>query len=159
MAVDGTLGHLPQDLPLTGDLTVAEVLGIAAVIRALDADESGGVSEEHFTTIGDDWDMEERTRARLARVQGAFVVISHDERFLAEFGGNRRLRLADGTLTETGGWRGVSRRHVQWTASAAVRPADLPPMTLDGDLCSSMPCSLTNSSAPSTGDVSSTASA
>jgi ATPase subunit of ABC transporter with duplicated ATPase domains len=34
--------------------------------------------------------------------RGAFMVISHDERFLAEIGVNRWLRLADGTLKETG---------------------------------------------------------
>ncbi|WTO33150.1 ATP-binding cassette domain-containing protein [Streptomyces achromogenes] len=68
LTVDGTLGYLPQSLPLTGDLTVAEVLGVAGVIRALDAVESGDVSEEHFTTIGDDWDIEERTRAQLDRL-------------------------------------------------------------------------------------------
>ncbi|NEY33327.1 ATP-binding cassette domain-containing protein [Streptomyces sp. PRKS01-65] len=68
VSVGGTLGYLPQSLPLTGDLTVAEVLGVAAVIRALDAVESGDVGEEHFTTIGDDWDIEERTRAQLDRL-------------------------------------------------------------------------------------------
>ncbi|MFJ3445301.1 ABC-F family ATP-binding cassette domain-containing protein [Streptomyces sp. NPDC086081] len=68
LSVGGTLGYLPQTLPLTGDLTVAEVLGVAAVIRALDAVESGDVSEEHFATIGDDWDIEERTRAQLDRL-------------------------------------------------------------------------------------------
>ncbi|WP_424858417.1 ABC-F family ATP-binding cassette domain-containing protein [Streptomyces sp. SAI-170] len=68
VSVSGTLGHLPQTLPLTGNLTVAEVLGVAEVIRALDAVESGDVSEEHFTTIGDDWDIEERTRAQLDRL-------------------------------------------------------------------------------------------
>ncbi|MCX4967373.1 ATP-binding cassette domain-containing protein [Streptomyces sp. NBC_00654] len=68
VSFNGTLGYLPQTLPLTGNLTVAEVLGIAAVIRALDAVESGDVSEEHFTTIGDDWDIEERTRAQLDRL-------------------------------------------------------------------------------------------
>lgn len=68
VAVSGTLGHLPQTLPLTGDLTVAEVLGVAPVIRAIDAVESGDVAEEHFTTIGDDWDIEERTRAQLDRL-------------------------------------------------------------------------------------------
>ncbi|MFE6667613.1 ABC-F family ATP-binding cassette domain-containing protein [Streptomyces sp. NPDC057697] len=68
VSVNGTLGHLPQDLPLSSDLTVAEVLGVAAVIRALDAVESGDVSEEHFTAIGDDWDIEERTRAQLDRL-------------------------------------------------------------------------------------------
>ncbi|MFD5451735.1 ribosomal protection-like ABC-F family protein [Streptomyces sp. NPDC003470] len=64
----GTVGWLPQTLPLTGDLTVAEVLGVAAVIRAIDAVESGDVAEEHFTAIGDDWDIEERTRAQLDRL-------------------------------------------------------------------------------------------
>lgn len=68
VAVSGTLGHLPQTLPLTGDLTVAEILGVAPVIRAIDAVESGDVAEEHFTTIGDDWDIEERTRAQLDRL-------------------------------------------------------------------------------------------
>ncbi|WAZ26863.1 ATP-binding cassette domain-containing protein [Streptomyces cinnabarinus] len=68
VTVTGTLGYLPQSLPLTGDLTVAEVIGVAEVIRALDAVESGDVSEEHFTTIGDDWDIEERTRAQLDRL-------------------------------------------------------------------------------------------
>ncbi|MEU5778651.1 ribosomal protection-like ABC-F family protein [Streptomyces venezuelae] len=68
VTVSGTLGHLPQSLPLTGTLTVAEVLGVAPVIRALNAVESGDVSEAHFTTIGDDWDIEERTRAQLDRL-------------------------------------------------------------------------------------------
>ncbi|GAA2323723.1 ribosomal protection-like ABC-F family protein [Streptomyces cuspidosporus] len=68
VSVLGTLGYLPQDLPLTGELTVAEVLGVAEVIRAIDAVESGDVDEKHFTTIGDDWDIEERTRAQLDRL-------------------------------------------------------------------------------------------
>jgi ATPase subunit of ABC transporter with duplicated ATPase domains len=34
--------------------------------------------------------------------RGAFMVVSHDERFLAEIGISRWLRLADGVLKETG---------------------------------------------------------
>ncbi|GGP36676.1 ribosomal protection-like ABC-F family protein [Streptomyces abikoensis] len=68
VSVTGTLGYLPQSLPLTGELTVAEVLGVAAIIRAIDAVESGDADEKHFTTIGDDWDIEERTRAQLDRL-------------------------------------------------------------------------------------------
>ncbi|UWE11062.1 ABC-F family ATP-binding cassette domain-containing protein [Actinacidiphila bryophytorum] len=68
VSVAGTLGYLPQTLPLTGDLTVAEVLGVAEVIRALDAVESGDVGEQHFAVIGDDWDIEDRTRAQLDRL-------------------------------------------------------------------------------------------
>ncbi|MFK8844094.1 ribosomal protection-like ABC-F family protein [Streptomyces sp. Ac-502] len=68
VTVSGTLGHLPQSLPLAAGLTVAEVLGVAEVIHALDAVESGDVDEKHFATIGDDWDIEERTRAQLDRL-------------------------------------------------------------------------------------------
>lgn len=68
VSVGGTLGYLPQSLPLSSDLTVAEVLGVAEVIRALDAVESGDVGEDHFSVIGDDWDIEERTRAQLDRL-------------------------------------------------------------------------------------------
>ncbi|WP_327092999.1 ATP-binding cassette domain-containing protein [Nonomuraea sp. NBC_01738] len=68
VSVGGVLGYLPQSLPLDGHLSVAEVLGIAPVIAALDAIESGDASEEHFTTIGNDWDIEERTRAQLDRL-------------------------------------------------------------------------------------------
>ncbi|NUP30587.1 MAG: ABC-F family ATP-binding cassette domain-containing protein [Streptomycetaceae bacterium] len=66
--VVGTLGYLPQDLPLTAGRTVAEVLGVDAVIRAIDAVESGDVADEHFAAIGDDWDIEDRTRAELDRL-------------------------------------------------------------------------------------------
>jgi ATPase subunit of ABC transporter with duplicated ATPase domains len=70
VAVGGTLGHLSQTLPLAlaGDLAVADVLGVAEIVRALDAVESGDVDERHFATIGDDWDIEERTRAQLDRL-------------------------------------------------------------------------------------------
>ena len=65
VSVEGVLGYLPQDLPLSADLTVAEVLGVAEILRAISAVESGDVAEEHFTVIGTDWDVEERTRAQL----------------------------------------------------------------------------------------------
>ncbi|MFD9891668.1 ribosomal protection-like ABC-F family protein [Amycolatopsis sp. NPDC059027] len=68
VTVDGLLGYLPQDLPLTGEPTVAEILGVAEILRALEAVESGDVDEAHFTTIGTDWDIEERTRAQLDRL-------------------------------------------------------------------------------------------
>jgi ATPase subunit of ABC transporter with duplicated ATPase domains len=103
VAVAGVLGYLPQSLPLTGELTVAEVLGVAAVLDALAAIESGDPSEEHFATIGDDWDVEERTRAQLDRLglgdnldldarrrlhelvegfPGCVLVVSHDRALL-----------------------------------------------------------------------------
>jgi ATPase subunit of ABC transporter with duplicated ATPase domains len=68
VSVEGAVGYLPQSLPLTGDLTVAEVMGVAAIIAAIDAVESGDADEKHFATIADDWDIEERTRAELGRL-------------------------------------------------------------------------------------------
>ncbi len=68
VSAQGILGYLPQTLPLTADLDVAEVLGIAPQLAALSAIESGDASEEHFTTIGNDWDIEERTCAQLDRL-------------------------------------------------------------------------------------------
>ncbi|MFE9874069.1 ABC-F family ATP-binding cassette domain-containing protein [Micromonospora sp. NPDC005686] len=68
VTVDGVLGYLPQSLPLAADLTVAEVLEIAPLIAALHAIEAGDADERHFTTIGADWDIEERTRAQLDRL-------------------------------------------------------------------------------------------
>ncbi|WP_326568797.1 ABC-F family ATP-binding cassette domain-containing protein [Amycolatopsis rhabdoformis] len=65
VTVEGLLGYLPQSLPLAGEPTVAEVLEIAPVVRALAAIEGGDASEEHFTTVGADWDIEERARAEL----------------------------------------------------------------------------------------------
>ncbi|MEV6907807.1 ribosomal protection-like ABC-F family protein [Amycolatopsis sp. NPDC051071] len=68
VSAQGVLGYLPQSLPLTAELTVAEVLSIAPQLAALNAIESGDASDEHFTTIGNDWDIEERTRAQLDRL-------------------------------------------------------------------------------------------
>ncbi|MGW3512917.1 ribosomal protection-like ABC-F family protein [Streptomyces sp. NPDC000994] len=90
VSVAGTLGYLPQSLPLTGDLTVAEVLDVAAIIRAIDAVESGDVDEEHFTTIGDDWDIEERTRAQLDRLGLADLTL---DRSLSTLSGGQVISL------------------------------------------------------------------
>ena len=40
--------------------------------------------------------------AAIAAYQGAFIVVSHDERFLSEIKVNRYLQLSDGVLAETG---------------------------------------------------------
>jgi ATPase subunit of ABC transporter with duplicated ATPase domains len=68
VSIDGMIGYLPQSLPFVGDLTVAEVLGIAPLIHALHAIESGDAGEEHFAVLGNDWDVEERTGAYLDRL-------------------------------------------------------------------------------------------
>ncbi|MEV0256867.1 ABC-F family ATP-binding cassette domain-containing protein [Streptomyces sp. NPDC050732] len=66
--VTGEVGHLPQNITLDTALRVDEVLGIAATRAALHAIEAGDVREEHFTAVGDDWDVEERAVATLAEL-------------------------------------------------------------------------------------------
>ena len=68
ISVDGTTAYLPQTLPFVADRTVAEVLGIASVVDALDALARGEAGDDVFDTIGDDWDVEERSRAQLDRL-------------------------------------------------------------------------------------------
>ena len=75
VTVDGTLGYLPQTLPFVAERTVADVLGVTPVIDALDALAAGDASEEVFAAIGDDWDIEERTRAQLDRLGLADIAL------------------------------------------------------------------------------------
>ncbi|QYC41077.1 putative ABC transporter ATP-binding protein YheS [Nonomuraea coxensis DSM 45129] len=68
VTVSGEVGYLPQNVPLAAARTVSDLLEISGKRAALHAVESGDVAEEHFTTIGDDWDVEERARAELDRL-------------------------------------------------------------------------------------------
>ncbi|MFE3739911.1 ABC-F family ATP-binding cassette domain-containing protein [Streptomyces sp. NPDC059134] len=63
--ITGEVGFLPQTVTLDTALRVDEALGIAATRAALHAIEAGDASEEHFTAVGDDWDVEERAHATL----------------------------------------------------------------------------------------------
>ncbi|MCW2901840.1 MAG: transporter [Streptosporangiaceae bacterium] len=65
VTVGGSLAYLPQNITLDTTLRVDQALGIAERCTALRAIEAGEVSEEHFETIGDDWDVEERALATL----------------------------------------------------------------------------------------------
>ncbi|MDX2547770.1 ABC-F family ATP-binding cassette domain-containing protein [Streptomyces sp. WI04-05B] len=66
--VAGDVGHLPQSVTLDTALRVEEVLGISAQRAALHAIETGDAAEEHFETIGDDWDVEERALVTLGEL-------------------------------------------------------------------------------------------
>ncbi|MFR9721767.1 ABC-F family ATP-binding cassette domain-containing protein [Streptomyces sp. MS19] len=63
--VGGEVGYLPQNLTLDTTRRVDDVLGVARTRTALHAIENGDASPRHFDAVGDDWDIEERTRATL----------------------------------------------------------------------------------------------
>ena len=60
------IAYLPQDLGLSGHQHLADIFGITKILQALDALESGDYSPSLYDTIGDAWDIEERTLAALA---------------------------------------------------------------------------------------------
>ena len=55
------------------------------------------VGERHV-----DRDLVAQLESALEAYRGAFVVVSHDERFLSEIRVDRRLTLTDGRLRDTG---------------------------------------------------------
>ncbi|MEU3976660.1 ABC-F family ATP-binding cassette domain-containing protein [Streptomyces bacillaris] len=65
LTIGGNLAYLPQNITLDTELRVDAALGIAERRAALRAIEAGDVREEHFETVGDDWDVEERALATL----------------------------------------------------------------------------------------------
>ena len=66
LAAPEHMAYLPQDMGLNRNQTLAELCGIAEILQALQAVESGEYSPELYETIGDNWDVEERTLAALA---------------------------------------------------------------------------------------------
>ena len=60
------IAYLPQDLGLSEHQHLADIFGITKILQALDALESGDYSPSLYDTIGDAWDIEERTLAALA---------------------------------------------------------------------------------------------
>lgn len=91
--VAGEVGYLPQNVTLDTGLRVDEALGIAATRAALHAIEAGDVAEEHFATVGDDWDVEERALATLGQLGLGHVDL---DRTIGEVSGGESvlLRLA-----------------------------------------------------------------
>ncbi|MEU3147252.1 MULTISPECIES: ABC-F family ATP-binding cassette domain-containing protein [unclassified Streptomyces] len=91
--VTGEVGHLPQNVTLDTSLRVDEALGIAAQRAALHAVEAGDVTEAHFETVGDDWDVEERALATLGELGLGKIGL---DRTLGEVSGGESvlLRLA-----------------------------------------------------------------
>ncbi len=67
ISVQGTLGYLPQRLTLDTEQTVAELMGVASVQRALAAIEAGSIEQHHFDTVGELWDVDARVAETLAR--------------------------------------------------------------------------------------------
>ncbi|WP_312800695.1 ATP-binding cassette domain-containing protein [Corynebacterium variabile] len=65
-AIPGSVGYLPRRLTLDTDATVADLLGVRAVLDALARIEHGSTDPADFDAVGDDWDIGDRCLADLA---------------------------------------------------------------------------------------------
>ncbi|MCX5084689.1 ATP-binding cassette domain-containing protein [Streptomyces sp. NBC_00401] len=90
VTVGGNLAYLPQNITLDTALRVDQALGIAERRAALRAIENGDVSEEHFDTVGDDWDVEERALATLGSLGLADVGL---DRTVGQLSGGETILL------------------------------------------------------------------
>ena len=73
VTADGEIGYLPQNLTLDVGATVASLLGVAPVLAAIRAIESGSVNQSAFDAVGDNWDIEDQARQWLGRLGLAHV--------------------------------------------------------------------------------------
>lgn len=65
---EGGLTYLPQNLTVRHNARVADLMGVGEKWRALSALAAGSDDPRLLETIDDDWDVEERTRAFVARL-------------------------------------------------------------------------------------------
>jgi len=87
----GTLAWLPQGRGLDPRGTVADGLGVAAKLRALQALDSGTYDDALLQEVGDDWDLAERTRALLDRLGLAQLALDTPS---ATLSGGEQTRVA-----------------------------------------------------------------
>ncbi|MGW4717386.1 ABC-F family ATP-binding cassette domain-containing protein [Nocardia sp. NPDC004260] len=95
VTVAGHLGYLRQDLGLGVGQRVDAVLGIAEVRKALHRIEAGAGSETDFDSVGNQWDVEERALALLARLGLHYVAdsVEHLDRTLDTLSGGETVLL------------------------------------------------------------------
>ena len=86
----GEVGYLPQDLTLDRAARVDDLLGVGAALRAMRRLDAGTGDAADVETVGDDWDVEERVTAELARLGLSAGLL---ERRLGELSGGEVVRL------------------------------------------------------------------
>ncbi len=91
IVTSGVVDWLPQNLAGTGGATLADLLGVAPVLAALQAIEHGDVDPAHFETVGDAWDVEERSLAALAE---AGLTVDRLDRPVATLSGGETVLAA-----------------------------------------------------------------
>ena len=92
----GRIGYLPQHLVLQADRTIADVLGVAGALRALDRITAGEGSPEDFDELRDRWDLEAEITATVERL--GFADLDLTRRIGSVSGGEAVLLALAGQL-------------------------------------------------------------
>lgn len=96
VTVPGTVAHLRQDVTADPTDRIADVLGIADELAALERAEAGAATTADLELLADRWDVADRARAALAGLGFAADVDLH--RRIATLSGGEATRLAIGAV-------------------------------------------------------------
>ena len=91
IAVDGSLGYLPQRMDAPANAEVADLLGIADALRAVDAVLAGDSDPDLLERAEGHWDLRERVAALLAQFDLHDVPL---QRQVTRFSGGETMALA-----------------------------------------------------------------
>ena len=81
--VKGKIGYLPQNFSPNKEDTVAAVFGIDQKLAALEKINLGNAAQSDFEIIGDDWNIIERAKAALDKVNLSYVDLSRQIKSLS----------------------------------------------------------------------------
>jgi ATPase subunit of ABC transporter with duplicated ATPase domains len=63
---EGRLAYVPQNFPISSEITIAELLGYKEKINALHRITKGSIDLRDFSVLNEEWDIEERMHNQLA---------------------------------------------------------------------------------------------
>jgi ATPase subunit of ABC transporter with duplicated ATPase domains len=88
--VGGKIGYLPQNFVANKEDTIAAVLGIEQKLSALEKINSGSAAQIDFEIVGDDWDVQEKAKIALSKVNLSHLDLS---RKIKNLSGGETTRL------------------------------------------------------------------
>jgi len=96
---NGSIAYCPQELHITSELTVSDLLGVTQKLEALTRILNGCVNEIDFVTLSDDWSIRENIQKQLATFGLAYIELTRSIHSLS--GGEKtRLMLAKVFLSQ-----------------------------------------------------------
>jgi len=90
ISVDGKIGYLPQNFVANKETSIAAILGIEQKLLALEKIDSGCATQFDFDIVGDDWQVHERAKNSLSKVNLGHLDLS---RIIESLSGGETTRV------------------------------------------------------------------